>query len=472
MVRLVQMLGLHRLDTQGGGPSRQVLPPPKDFIELEERRRTFWVAFHGDRWSSSGTGWSMIIQEKDVSTNSTAERKFRADEIQVTTHLPSSEESFENGIMETGISLSDALTPSGVSRISIFGGFILSACLFGHNFVHINQSGPEDHPEDFENGEFWKRHRTMDNVLSNTFLFLPDNLRLPIAVRDMRTVFLHMNLHTAAICLHQTAIVTADRNGLDPIFIRNVRARSYMAAEEIVNIMKLVSHVDASNVSRLIPHAMNMALIVQQMNPWTGFCLYAAATVFVQQEGEAEKSASNMSNLEFVLAAMKAIGNRHSITTYFTTQLEMDIEESGILGSTDSKIIDTPSSGFLAERGSAPKTIYTLCGYIQAKRSVDAKLKGPLLAGIFTRSDQNPSPRDSPASAPISNVNSTPSSKHTEAPPDSTNNSISFFYQHPDGMIFNRGTLAESSAQAPQYSQSSHVEDFIMFPHDPNNPMS
>jgi hypothetical protein len=66
MVRLVQMLGLQRLDSPGAEPLRQLLPPPKDFIELEERRRTFWVAFHGDRWSSSGTGWAMIIQEKDV----------------------------------------------------------------------------------------------------------------------------------------------------------------------------------------------------------------------------------------------------------------------------------------------------------------------------------------------------------------------------------------------------------------------
>jgi hypothetical protein len=65
MVRLVQMLGLQRLDCPVE-PLRQVMPPPKDWTELEERRRTFWVAFHGDRWSSSGTGWAMIIQEKDV----------------------------------------------------------------------------------------------------------------------------------------------------------------------------------------------------------------------------------------------------------------------------------------------------------------------------------------------------------------------------------------------------------------------
>jgi hypothetical protein len=151
--------------------------------------------------------------------------------------------------MEDGISLQEALTPAGVSKMSIFGGFLLSACLFGHNFAHLRQDGPDQHPEDLANGEFWRRHRTMDNTLSNTFLFLPDHLRLPGGLRDMSTVFLHMNLHTAAICLHQTAIVTAERNNLDPNFIKHVRGRSFMSAEEIVNIMKLVSHIHVSNVS-------------------------------------------------------------------------------------------------------------------------------------------------------------------------------------------------------------------------------
>ena len=165
--------------------------------------------------------------------------------------------------METGITLKDALTPAGVSKISIFGGNLLSACLFGHNFAHIHQSGPEDHPEDIANGEFWMTHRAMDNILSNTFLFLPDHLRLPWGARDMRTVFLHMNLHTAAICLHQTAIVTAERNHLDTAFINQYRSRSFIAAEEIVNTMKLTSHVDPSNVSRFFRYYIQFALIVQ-----------------------------------------------------------------------------------------------------------------------------------------------------------------------------------------------------------------
>jgi hypothetical protein len=141
------------------------------------------------------------------------------------------------------------LTPEGASRISPFGGVILSACLFGHNFQHLHQTGPDERPEDLANGEFWKRHRKMDNVLSNTFMFLPDHLRLPGGLRDMNVVFLHMNIHASTICLHQAAVLTAEKNNISKSFIRQSRARSIMAAEEIANTMKLVSHLDASTVS-------------------------------------------------------------------------------------------------------------------------------------------------------------------------------------------------------------------------------
>lgn len=65
MVRLCHMLGLYRLDGEGLDV-KTILPPAKDWIELEERRRTFWASFYGDRWASSGTGWPMIIDENEV----------------------------------------------------------------------------------------------------------------------------------------------------------------------------------------------------------------------------------------------------------------------------------------------------------------------------------------------------------------------------------------------------------------------
>ena len=65
LVRMVHMLGLHRLDGEKLDV-KQILPTPRDWIELEERRRTFWAAFYGDRWASSGTGWPMMIDEREV----------------------------------------------------------------------------------------------------------------------------------------------------------------------------------------------------------------------------------------------------------------------------------------------------------------------------------------------------------------------------------------------------------------------
>lgn len=64
--RLVQILGLNRLDgIDGNLPA--TLGPAADWIELEERRRVFWVAFSIDAQSSIATGWPSLINTEDVS---------------------------------------------------------------------------------------------------------------------------------------------------------------------------------------------------------------------------------------------------------------------------------------------------------------------------------------------------------------------------------------------------------------------
>jgi hypothetical protein len=65
-VRLAQMLGMHRLDGLSSD-LKQTLSPPRDWIEKEERRRTFWMAFCMDRYATVGTGWPVAIDEEDVS---------------------------------------------------------------------------------------------------------------------------------------------------------------------------------------------------------------------------------------------------------------------------------------------------------------------------------------------------------------------------------------------------------------------
>lgn len=90
-------------------------------------------------------------------------------------------------------------------------------------------------------------------VLSNTFMFLPDQLRLPSGVRSMSVVFIHMNIHSSVICLHQAAVITAEKHSIDPNLIQQSHTRCLMAAEEIANIMRLVCHVDPSDVILHVP---------------------------------------------------------------------------------------------------------------------------------------------------------------------------------------------------------------------------
>ncbi|KAL9936859.1 hypothetical protein V8E36_004094 [Tilletia maclaganii] len=45
-----------------------IMPPPQDWIDEEERRRTFWIAFICDRNASSATLWSPSMGEESVKT--------------------------------------------------------------------------------------------------------------------------------------------------------------------------------------------------------------------------------------------------------------------------------------------------------------------------------------------------------------------------------------------------------------------
>jgi hypothetical protein len=231
--RLSQMMGLHRQDGFGLDV-KQCLPPPRDWTEREERRRTFWMAFCNDRYASEGTGWPMTIDELDILSN-----------------LPSTEEAFNKSKPEQTSSLTEALTGDGASRISPFAGVILMATLFGRNLTHLHRASPEDRDHDL-NGEFWKRHRALDNILLNTSLSMPSHLRLPAGLSSANIVFLNMNIHTSTICLHQAAIFKADKNKMTAQISAESKRRCIIAADQITNIMKMISHVDMAMVSAWI----------------------------------------------------------------------------------------------------------------------------------------------------------------------------------------------------------------------------
>jgi hypothetical protein len=168
--------------------------------------------------------------------------------MQILTNLPSTEAAFAQSREEPTMSLRNALSSQG-NGLSPHASVILLACLFGRNLTHLHRPEPNDNPEDFHNGEFWKRHRSLNSILESISIFLPDHLRLPTGIKDSMIVFLNMNIHTSTICLHQAAILKAEKHGLGHDIISESTGKCFMAAKEIVSIMKMVTHVDIGNVS-------------------------------------------------------------------------------------------------------------------------------------------------------------------------------------------------------------------------------
>lgn len=275
------------------------------------------MAFCQDRYASIGTGWPMTIDEKDILTN-----------------LPCSEEAFELSRPEQTSQLSDAMSPQGAAKLSPFGGIVLLACLFGRNLVHLHRPDADDRDHDL-NGEFWKRHRQMDNILLNTSLCLPSRLKLPNGLTNPNIVFMNMCIHTSTICLHQAAIFKADKNRLPSSVSSESKVRCITSANEIASIMRMISHLDLSAVC--IPGRTHGGKrereetdLLLQMNPFISFCLYVSARVFVQYLKSRPDDSQTADSLRFLLAAMNALKKRNPLTESFLVQLDVDLEALGV----------------------------------------------------------------------------------------------------------------------------------------------
>ncbi|KAJ0341839.1 hypothetical protein COL922a_001933 [Colletotrichum nupharicola] len=302
-VRLVEMMGLHRIDGDGQEMA-PTLAPPTSWVDLEERRRAFWGAYCIDCHASISTGWPTLIDPNEI-----------------TTHLPSSEEAFNSAREEKTSTMQDAFKGASYST---FAGAVIICYVFNMLLKHVHWERPNDRPGDFEYGEFWKRHRDIDNLLSSAFMFLPERFRLPQSMKDPTAVHTNLNLHASIICLHHAAIDRIEQHKLPEQLKTASQLRLRTAAEEVVNIVKLTSHTNSGYKSPLV-----------------ALSLYSAASVYVYNakcDPQNGLSMADLQNLKFIVQAMEGIGRRHLVTQAFLQQVFMDIQRNGLSG-----IIDVPS---------------------------------------------------------------------------------------------------------------------------------
>ncbi|KAH7122935.1 binuclear zinc transcription factor [Dactylonectria macrodidyma] len=297
-VRLAQILGLHQLDGEGRlGPT---LPPPKDWCELEERRRTMWAVFCNDRDTSSTTGWPSLISAGRIQTL-----------------LPASEEAFQVCIEEPSTTLNKALSHDNFI-LSVYGCRILAAHLFHECLDHTYQERPDPDPADVHKSVFWKRHEDLNNGLAAAFVTLPDRLRNPSHNNNTQAVTINLQLHTAIICLHRIGVAKIKKYNIPRQVLAGTQVRLLLAAQEIFTIVASLADVNATF-----------------HNPMVAFAAYMAGFVFLEDFVDSKNQQSE-EKMTALMDLMVAIGHQNSVTASLAVQMAHAIQRTGI----DSSALD------------------------------------------------------------------------------------------------------------------------------------
>ncbi|KAH8646722.1 fungal-specific transcription factor domain-containing protein [Xylariales sp. PMI_506] len=320
-IRIAQMLQLHQLDKEDGKPT-QNSATCQSWFEIEERRRIWWALYLSDRVTSATTGWPALINEQDVDTR-----------------LPISDEAFVNNTMERTGTLASLLRHDA-SEYSAFAGKIVAAHLFHKTMEHTSRNLPNDKPEDLKNGPYWKRHRQIDNDLTNFKTGLPSSLRLPRNFRCYSAAFINIIIHTSTICLHRAALWKMRSLEVPDHITYQSDNRLLPAAQEILGILRIIPDLQTA-----------------LQNPILSFSAFMAALIFLE-DFITDHDSQNEDDLNFLLHTMIVLGKNNSVSKSFAKQLATQMRQIGIDLSMDEDHtdMDTPSP-LVATRGPNSPTV-------------------------------------------------------------------------------------------------------------------
>jgi hypothetical protein len=289
-VRLAQMLGLDKID--GKAASSQPLPPARDWVETEERRRTFWVVFSSDRSSSGTTEWPVLINWRTVHTR-----------------LPASEAAFQAGLEEMTPTI-QAARRDGMTFVSTFAWRILVIQLFQESAELSAVSYLDGESDDSDFTVFWSRYLNLDKLLITAATNLPDSLQCQENANDADAVFVNCVLQTSFICLHK-----AGRSQLKNSQIPNMplptQEQVMPAAHAIFSILAGLADID-----------------MLFRSPFVAFASYMAAVTLLEDFGTTQNPESD-ERLGILMDLMIAIGDHNPYTASLVIQLAHVLYKTG-----------------------------------------------------------------------------------------------------------------------------------------------
>ncbi|THC89926.1 hypothetical protein EYZ11_010608 [Aspergillus tanneri] len=245
--RLIQLNWLHGTD------GTHLTRVQTDWIESEQKRRTFWMAYCLDRFVSMRTGSPPTFSER------------------VAIRLPCSEVNFQNDQPILMGFLADALA-SNTTLPSTFTECIIVATISGRALSHRNQclvgdvyfSAAED---------FWNRHQWINAILAQRMDAFSAKYPLDMQHADPMLLFISLMWRIIILHLYQTMTCVIPSNDEKRDFVMEYRKRSSMAAQDIVDLAQKLSHLNSLKVHplTLIPLSLCVEFLMLYHKPGDAF---------------------------------------------------------------------------------------------------------------------------------------------------------------------------------------------------------
>ncbi|KAK0385849.1 hypothetical protein NLU13_7026 [Sarocladium strictum] len=303
-LRIAQMINFHRLDSVNPDIMLSSLPPPRNMLEAEERRRTWWVVFLADRFLTATTDWPSLVDEDLIHTN-----------------LPFTEEAFSAGLEQPDtFTLSDGLRElqkGRDSRISSLSVRIIAANELLHALNHTLYHFPRGENNSHAHQErSWQQHNEISTNLNILDTFMNENLPLSTGSTGLDAILVHACTNMANMQLHRVATGLAERLLSSPHVIIISKERLHRAAEETLEMF----HAAGDGLGRAI------------RTPVLTFAAYMASSVFfedLQTAVEAHHRRKREEGFLFLAKTLRVFGDRIPLVRAMSSQLDTDMRRAG-----------------------------------------------------------------------------------------------------------------------------------------------
>ncbi|KAJ5753993.1 uncharacterized protein N7511_008146 [Penicillium nucicola] len=306
--RIIQLMKLHELDRYHTTALDLAFTEP--WAEVEEKRRTFWLAYCLDRFLNISDQWPLTLHE---------------DPIWI--FLPAPESDFQHGRPVLMGSISDAIETSGQNALPPFAEAVVLTTLCWHG-VSLKRTPPATKPPGLDPGiDLWEHHHRLYQVAQQRLMLLslpPCSLEL----LDPMRLFVNMLANSAIIWFYGMMEVfrgiSNDQSILVPLY----------SAYEVASLAKPLIRSGFFTVSMTsslqvplwlvhISHALNI-----QAHAFSPMLLFLAAK-FLQTHGDqlglsGSVAEDQYNRLDELKRALMVLQNGNNLAMNYLDLLESD----------------------------------------------------------------------------------------------------------------------------------------------------